>query len=313
MEEELFVSGRNLHHIDPNLEIWGFPIAFYLFLGGLAAGILLFASVVVLLGKEDKLPATAKWAPLITPILLTVGLLALIVDLSHKLYVWQLYLTIRLESPMSWGAWVLLIVTPISFLWAFADLRSLFPKLDWKLPMLYKIETFVRENRKIIAWILIPLCIILGIYTGILLSAFNARPLWNSTILGPLFLISGLSTAAAAIILFAKSHYEAALFSKIDIILIIIEIGLVIHLIMGYYAGTEMQVEAVDILIKGELSTMFFVFFIFLGLIVPLITEIFELLGTKIPIFVPALLVLMGGLVFRILMVEAGQLSRILY
>lgn len=313
MEEELFVSGRNLHHIDPNLEIWGFPIAFYLFLGGLAAGILLFASVVVLLGKEDKLPATAKWAPLITPILLTVGLLALIVDLSHKLYVWQLYLTIRLESPMSWGAWVLLIVTPISFLWAFADLRDLFPKLDWKLPWLYKIETFVRENRKVIAWILIPLCVILGIYTGILLSAFNARPLWNSTILGPLFLISGLSTAAAAIILFAKSHYEVALFSKIDIILIIIEIGLIIHLIMGYYAGTEMQVEAVDILIKGELSTMFFVFFIFLGLIVPLITEIFELLGTKIPIFVPALLVLMGGLVFRILMVEAGQLSRILY
>lgn len=313
MEEELFVSGRNLHHIDPNLEIWGFPIAFYLFLGGLAAGILFFASIVVLLDKEDKLPATARWAPLIVPLLLTVGLLALIVDLSHKFYVWQLYLTIRLESPMSWGAWVLLIVTPISFLWAFADLRKLFPNLDWKFSFLYKLESFVRDNRKIIAWILIPLCVILGIYTGILLSAFNARPLWNSTILGPLFLISGLSTAAAAIILFSKSHYETALFSKIDVILIIIEIGLIIHLIMGYYAGTEMQVEAVNILINGELSTMFFVFFIFLGLIVPLVTEIFELLGTKIPTFVPALLVLMGGLVFRILMVEAGQLSRILY
>jgi len=313
MEEELFVSGRNLHHIDPNLEIWHFPIAFYLFLGGLAAGILFFASIVVLLDKEDKLPATARWAPLIVPLLLTVGLLALIVDLSHKLYVWQLYLTIRLESPMSWGAWVLLIVTPISFLWAFADLRKLFPKLDWKFPLLYKLEKLIRDNRKIIAWILIPLCVILGIYTGILLSAFNARPLWNSTILGPLFLISGLSTAAATIILFSKSHFESSLFSKIDIILIIIEIGLIIHLIMGYYAGTEMQVEAVNILINGELSTMFFVFFIFLGLIVPLVIEVFELLGTKIPVFIPALLVLIGGLVFRMLMVEAGQLSRILY
>lgn len=313
MEEEIFVSGRNLHHIDPNLEIWGFPIAFYLFLGGLAAGILFFASIAVLLEKEDKLPATARWAPLIVPLLLTVGLLALVVDLSHKLYVWQLYLTIRLESPMSWGAWVLLIVTPISFLWAFADLRKLFPNLDWKFSFLYKIESFIRDNRKIIAWALIPLCIILGIYTGILLSAFNARPLWNSTILGPLFLISGLSTAAAAIILCSKSHYETALFSKIDVILIIIEIGLIIHLIMGYYAGTEMQVEAVNILINGELSTMFFVFFIFLGLIVPLVIEVFELLGTKIPVFIPALLVLIGGLVFRMLMVEAGQLSRILY
>ncbi len=313
MEEELFVSGRNLPHIDPNLELWGFPIAFYLFLGGLAAGILLFASTAVILEKEDKFPATARWAPLVVPLLLTVGLFALIVDLHHPLYSWQLYTTIRLESPMSWGAWVLLIVTPISYLWAFADLRILFPKLDWKFKVLYQIEDLVRKYRKVIAWILIPLCIILGIYTGILLSAFNARPLWNSAILGPLFLISGLSTAAAAIILLAKSHSESSLFSKIDIILIIIEIGLVIHLIMGYYSGTEMQVEAANILINGELSIMFFVFFILLGLIVPLVMEVFELLGTKIPVYIPAILVLIGGLIFRILMVEAGQLSRILY
>jgi len=98
MEEEIFVSGRNLHHIDPNLEIWGFPIAFYLFLGGLAAGILFFASIVVLLEKEDKLPATARWAPLIVPLLLTVGLLALIVDLSHKFYVWHLDVAPLLHS-----------------------------------------------------------------------------------------------------------------------------------------------------------------------------------------------------------------------
>lgn len=313
MEEELFVSGRNLPHIDPNLEIWGFPIAFYLFLGGLAAGILLFASAAVILDKEDKFPATARWAPLFVPLLLTVGLFALIVDLHHPLYSWQLYMTIRLESPMSWGAWVLLIVTPISYFWAFADLRILFPKLNWKFKFLYQIEELVRKYRKVIAWILIPLCIVLGIYTGILLSAFNARPLWNSTILGPLFLISGLSTAAAAIILLAKSHTESSLLSKIDIVLIIIEIGLVIHLIMGYYAGTEMQVESVNILINGELSVLFFVFFILLGLIVPLVMEVFELLGTKIPVYIPAILVLIGGLIFRILMVEAGQLSRILY
>ena len=39
MQEEIFISGRNIPKIDPNLEIWHFPIALYLFLGGLAAGI----------------------------------------------------------------------------------------------------------------------------------------------------------------------------------------------------------------------------------------------------------------------------------
>jgi protein NrfD len=44
MTEELFVSGRHIDHIDPYLNLWGSPIAIYLFLGGLAAGILIFAN-----------------------------------------------------------------------------------------------------------------------------------------------------------------------------------------------------------------------------------------------------------------------------
>ena len=48
--------------------------------------------------------------------------------------------------------------------------------------------------------------VVLGIYTGILLSAFGARPLWNSAVLGLLFLISGLSSAAAFVHMVAKDH-----------------------------------------------------------------------------------------------------------
>ncbi len=51
MKEELFVSGRNIPHIDPNLNIWHWPIGLYLFLGGLAAGILFFSSIYTILGK----------------------------------------------------------------------------------------------------------------------------------------------------------------------------------------------------------------------------------------------------------------------
>jgi formate-dependent nitrite reductase membrane component NrfD len=145
------------------------------------------------------------------------------------------------------------------------------------------------------------------------LSAFNARPLWNNAILGPLFLVSGLSTAAATIILFAKSHYERHLFSKIDVLLIVIEVGLIIHLIMGYYAGNEMQIEAVKILVGGDMTSMFFGFLLILGLLLPLVLEAFELMGFKVPVIVPAILIIIGGLIFRILMVEAGQITRILY
>ena len=38
-----------------------------------------------------------------------------------------------------------------------------------------------------------------------------------------------------------------------------------------------------------------------------------ELKGYKVPVYIPAILVLIGGLVFRFIIVEAGQLTRYLY
>lgn len=313
MQEEIFVSGRNIPNIDPSLEVWHWPISVYLFLGGLAAGLLLFAAVVTILDKDKEYPTSVKYASMVPPIALSLGLLALVYDLTHPLYTWQLYTTIRLESPMSWGAWVLLVTTPLSFLWVFSYFSELFPNWNLKFDFLKKFEIFLKKNRKNMAYALVPLSIILGVYTGILLSAFNARPLWNNAILGPLFLTSGLSTAAATIILLAKSAKERHLFSKIDLALIIIELGLIVHMIMGMYAGSEVQLDAMNLLIGGEFTLMFFGFVVILGLIVPGILEALEIKGYKVPVAIPALLILLGGLIFRFVMVEAGQITRYLY
>ncbi len=313
MKEEIFVSGRNIPNVDPFLHTWHWPIPLYLFLGGLAAGILFFAAYFTIIGKEDKVPGAIKLAPMVAPIAIVVGLVALMFDLTHMLYFWRLYTTIRLESPMSWGAWVLMVMTPISFAWAFIHLREVFPNFNWPFKWLYPIEAFLKKYKVWMAWALIPLTIVLGIYTGILLSAFNARPLWNNAILGPLFLTSGLSTGAAMNILFAKSKYERHLFGKIDLGLIIVELFFIIHMVMGYYAGPEAQKEALHLLVGGEFTVMFFVFIIGMGLVFPAILEAFELSGAKVWAAIPALLVLIGGAVLRFLMVDAGQMTRYLY
>ena len=52
---------------------------------------------------------------------------------------------------------------------------------------------------------------------------------------------------------------------------------------------------------------------IVLGLIFPAVAEILELRGYHIPIAIPALAILIGGLIFRFIMVEAGQITRYLY
>ncbi len=70
MKEELFASGRNIPNIDPYLNIWHWQIPLYLFLGGLAAGIIFFASYFVIRGKEKEMPTTVMWATIIAPIAL---------------------------------------------------------------------------------------------------------------------------------------------------------------------------------------------------------------------------------------------------
>lgn len=316
MKEELFISGRNLPHIDPHLELWHWPISLYLFLGGLAAGILFFAALVTLFRKEDKYLGAVKYATIVAPIAIGVGLIALLYDLTHLLYAWRLYIVIRLESPMSWGAWTLMLVMPISILWTLSYFKEYFPNWNWKEGLLSYVSwviDFTNDNKRILAWILVPSTIILGIYTGILLSAFNARPLWNNPILGPLFLTSGLSTGAATIILMSKTHAERRMFSIIDLVLIGIELFLITHMLMGMIAGSQVQIEASQLLLGGEFTIPFFVFVVILGLAFPAILETFELVGFKVPAVIPALLVLLGGIMFRFIMVEAGQLTRYLY
>jgi protein NrfD len=313
MKEELFISGRDIPNVDPFLNIWHWQIPIYLYLGGLAAGILFFAGIFTIMGKEKEMKTTIKWAPFLVPGALVLGLLMLFLDLKHQLYFWQLYTTIRLQSPMSWGAWVLLAITPLSIIWAATYLKELIPSWNWKIKILKRFESWAVKNRKGLAWVMITLAVILGIYTGILLSAFNARPLWNNSILGPLFLVSGLSTGTAVIMWMTRSHQERKIMSRIDLILIIIELFFITHMMMGMLAGSSVQIAAANLFLGGQFTVTFWVFVIILGLVFPAVLEILELVGYKIPVAVPAALILFGGLVFRFIMVEAGQITRYLY
>ncbi len=327
MEERLLATARDIPGLYPHVHIWGFPIAAYLFLGGLAAGILLFATIYYLKGKEDEMPFTVKIAPIFTFIFIMIGLLLLVYDLHHKLFVWRLFTTFRIESPMSWGAWTLVAVSIFSLLWPLSYIDDIekylhergWKRLDWITKFIRDLEhnwlipRFVimsfRKYRTFFAYILLFLSIILGIYTGILLSAFNAHPLWNNPILGPLFLTSGVSTGSAFVLWLSNNKKERRLMSTIDMALIAIELFFIIHMIMGMQAGPEAFKQAAQLLLGGEFTVLFWVVFVGFGLVLPFILEGMELKGFHIPPALPALLVLLGGLLFRVIMVYAGQMS----
>ncbi|HPT30993.1 MAG TPA: polysulfide reductase NrfD [Prolixibacteraceae bacterium] len=310
MTEDIISSGRANHLIDPVLEVWEWHIPSYLFLGGLAAGILFFAGLTWLRKKEAMHPTSVKIAPLIVPLLLVLGLFFLFLDLKHKLYFWRLYTTIKLGAPMSWGAWVLMAVTPLSFIWAALHIKEVFPDWDWKFDLLKRAEQWLSQYKTWMAWAMVVLAVVLGVYTGILFSAFNGRPLWNTSILGPLFLVSGMSGGAAVIVLMSRSKEERHYFAKVDLLLIAIELVLIVHMFMGFLASTQTQIDAAQLFLGGEYTAPFWIFVVIMGLILPALFELMEMRNKKIPWMVAPVLVLFGGIMLRFIIAYAGQVSQ---
>ncbi|HSN52872.1 MAG TPA: NrfD/PsrC family molybdoenzyme membrane anchor subunit [Woeseiaceae bacterium] len=313
MKEELLVTARSNALIDPSLHIWTWEVAMYLFLGGLTAGIMVFAAYATLLRKDEEAPFAATRLALLAPIVLSLGMTTLFLDLEHKLFVFRFYTAFQVLSPMSWGAWILVVIYPISILQILSTLRSGYPQASpWldRFAVGKWLVDWCEAHRRGIALAAIPFGIALGIYTGILLSAFSARPFWNSGVLGPLFLVSGLSTAAALVALVARQHSEKVLFTRIDLVLIAAELALVALFIINLASGTEQQLVALDSIMNGPYTFVFWVLFVGIGLLVPLLLELLEIRGLarRVAIIAPVL-VLLGGYVLRQVMVDVGQES----
>jgi len=313
MTEELLVTARSNELIDPGLHIWTWEVAMYLFMGGLTAGVMVFAALAIARGKEEVAPFTATRLALLAPILLSIGMTTLFLDLEHKLFVYRFYTAFKITSPMSWGAWILIVVYPVSVLQILSTIRAGYPLLASivdKLAAGKRIIDWCERYRMQIALSVIPFAVALGVYTGILLSAFGARPFWNSGALGVLFLVSGMSTAAALVVLTARQRVEKDLFTRIDLVLIMAEIGLVALMLISLASGSGQHIDALQSVMGGPYTFEFWFFFVCVGLLIPLLLETLEISGvSKTLAMLAPVLVIIGGYALRQVVLDAGQES----
>ena len=306
---------RNSHLIDPQLHIWGWEVPVYLFLGGLAAGIMIFSA---LMGDRFPLEQRSRWArwlPFAAPVLLSAGMLALLMDLEYKLHVYRFYLAFRVTSPMSWGSWILLGIYPatiglglanlqaeeVAALGNWGPLRFLKGLIGWG-------HDFANRHRRGVQAANLVLGLGLGIYTGVLLGTLGARPAWNSALLGPLFLVSGLSTGAALMMIFPLAHDEHAWLQRWDMGAIVLEGTLLLFFVVALLTGGgQVGKDAAALFLGGKYTAPFWALVVIAGLAVPLLMELVER-GRKLrPTRLAPVLILIGGLSLRWIIVLAGQ------
>jgi protein NrfD len=300
---------RNNHLIDPTLHIWGWEISVYLFLGGLVAGMMILSGYFLYRERHKQFVTSCTVVPLIGIILLSIGMFALFLDLEHKLYTWRMYTTFQPTSPMSWGAWILILVYPSLFAMLLIKVPGFIPK---KFSLLYKWSEYINNNRKVLQGIGIANMAVgagLGIYTGVLLSSYGARPLWNSSILGILFLVSGLSTASALVHMIAKDKEESRLLARADNLFILFELLILGLFIINLLSSTQAHINAVKIILTGPYAAGFWVFVVGLGLVVPLLIQSLAVSHRIKHTAVAPILVIAGGLILRFVIVNAGLLS----
>jgi protein NrfD len=303
---------RHSRLIDPQLHVWGWEIPVYLFLGGMAAGVMILSSA-LWMKREDRSPA-ARWLAFAAPVLVSVGMGALFLDLAYKLHVWRFYLAFRWTSPMSWGAWILVLVYPVSLVTALAGLDDAQAERVIALCGRFGLGGVARVARAYglahasrLRWASVVTGVALGVYTGVLLSTLGARALWSSALLGPLFLVSGVSTGAALLLLFPVSDEERHLFGRWDRVAIGVEVAVLLLFLAALVTSGADGKAAAGLLLGGAFTAPFWALVVIGGLAVPFLLEALEArLRLRMAIAAPVL-VLAGGLALRWIMVMAGQ------
>jgi len=310
---------------------WGFLIVNYLFLGGLSAGLFFVSALATFFYRiNEPSPYTriARLGAFLAPWPVMIGCLLLIFDLGHWYRFYKLFLHLRWVSPMSIGSWLLVLFNLVAlvncYAWLTERQRSeLFSKLPGAFRRLGELNYDIDHWRRGIAMLGLPISVGVGIYTGVLLGAVQSRPFWNTNLVAQLFLFSALSTGCAALILGLagreRTSQELRLLYGLDICFMVLEFFIVLpYLIHGALSVQAVQ-DSLKLVLGGPFTVLFWVFFMGLGLLMPLVIELRELVPAIISnrefhynralAASTAVLILGGGFLLRYIFVFAGQIS----
>lgn len=297
---------------------WSWGIALYFFIGGIAGTAFMLAAMLDVFGvagRDSRITAAASADPLVRLgyYLALVGVLIsgfiLTVDLTRPLRFWHMVFQNHTGEPMfkSWvpmsvGVWGLSVFGMFTFLAALSVAEADLPRV--KLLQSAPVRLLRRPAIRAVIAVLGSIAgLFIAGYTGVLLAVTN-RPVWaDSHLLGLLFLVSGASTGAAALILLgirrraadpATVHWlvwfdrNALVLELLVLIAFLISLGSVARVYLSWWGL---------LLLIGVVGT---------GIILPLLLERGGLHQPK-ALVRSASLVLLGGLLLRVVVILSSE------
>ena len=282
---------------------WHWLIILYFFIGGLAGGCYFLASMIDLVGRAIDRPLARLGYLIAFPAVVVCGIL-LIADLGRPERFWHMLLQsatwrpmLKTYSPMSFGAWGLLVFGGFAFLSFLGALGEDERRLRF---------SFLRPP-SIIGTIISVLGGLAGFflvsYTGVLLAVTN-RPIWSdTTLLGAVFLVSSASTSIALLLLLGSRRvmFVGGLraLARFDTLVLVLELISLVALVVSLGSLARVWLSAWGaLLVLGVVGV---------GIIVPLLLQFRAHNPLSASARAAAVLVLVGGFLLRVVIVLSSE------
>ena len=299
--------------------VWDWPIAIYLFLIGISAGLVTLAILLRRFhpqagGSDSTLLRTTL---VLGPGAIIFGLLILVFHLTRPWTFWKLMFHYSFTSVMSMGVMLFQLYMVVLVLWLAKifekEVITLQQRFVPRLTMVSKLLTLITPFHRAHETLILVLAVLLGAYTAFLLSALKSYPF-----LPVLFLFSGISSGAAvALIAMALRHRsnphstEAHFVHRMEVPVVWLEIFLLAAFFVGLALGDDGKMRALAAALGGGFWTWWFWLGVAgLGLILPMLLKPW---ANRSSTFHGVLAVcgasLTGVLLLRFFILYAGQLT----
>nr|WP_113869536.1 cytochrome c nitrite reductase subunit NrfD [Brenneria salicis]NMN92619.1 protein NrfD [Brenneria salicis ATCC 15712 = DSM 30166]RBP57524.1 respiratory nitrite reductase-specific menaquinol--cytochrome-c reductase complex subunit NrfD [Brenneria salicis ATCC 15712 = DSM 30166]RLM28677.1 cytochrome c nitrite reductase subunit NrfD [Brenneria salicis ATCC 15712 = DSM 30166] len=304
--------------------VWDWPIAIYLLLVGISAGMVSLSILI-----KYYIPAeynggniVIKSTAIVAPLSVIIGLVILIFHLTRPLAFWYLMVFYNPMSIMSLGVMLFQAYFVVILLWLVNLYREgLLNLIEARLPrpaltsLMRSTTAIIAQKSALIENVLLVLAILLGCYTGFLLSALKSFPLLNNPVLPVLFLASGTTSGIAVMMLTSAMSRQSVgsratlrFIHRIENPVVYAELFLLFAFFIGLLLGGGQKTVAAHTALSGFWGGVFWIGIIGVGIAVPLIAGFIRNPG-KGRLIIMAALSLFGVFLLRLFVLYAGQMT----
>jgi len=251
---------------------WGLWVAFYDYLVWLEVGSLLVFTTLFYMAGVKKLGPIKPYVLFTGFTVVLIALIIVLIDLGHPERFWHVLVYPDFGSMITWMVWLhsayLLLLTVELGLALFAHERS---------------ETIL----KYLSYLSLPMGLTLIIVSGSIFGVIATRPLWNTSSLPLMFLISSLAAGSGLLTLLVTifwpnkqdEDYRDIIqrLSRLTSILLaggVFAAGVIGFTMLYQGSGSPIRAEGINLILTGPYAWSFWIVHILLGVFIPLILMI---------------------------------------